>query len=317
MKKSNTLLCNYGAITGVVAAIVAFLWWNHAKHHSDAAHGSAGASRPLPKPSFAAFSQLEMNSLRSEVLESLGYTKNQTMGARIAVTKSLPDDLSDDDLQALLRFLVETRSASVSEGDHAYFFHELCNKLHHFPQVRATYASALYDVAGNAKHDLVTRDYAIQHLRRVWEKSSDIPDLRNSIQASFWEIAGGDATTSASAMLSLHNLGIATGPRADYANAPVPTKEFEGFIDTVFSNSPSATNISQRMTAARIAGDRQMAHCSDHLFTLVKDPSEHMLVRVSAINSLGKLGKKKELSLLSSQLDNDPRLATAISHATR
>lgn len=313
--KLQTSHYKYAVVAVVITIGALFLWWHGTKPQAD--QRISVVLGPLPKPSFSTRNQDDTKRLRIEVLDSLGYMKNQSIEERIAVTKALPHDLADADLEALLRFLVEARDPSVSEGDHAYFFHELCNKLHHFPQIRSTYAAALYQVAGDVKQDGVTQDYALQHLRRIWEKSSADQGLRGSIQASFWQIVTADQTTAASAMLSLHNLGVVTGPSTDYTDAPVMTKDFEPIIQNVLSNTATAANISQRMTAARIAGDRKMMECSEQLLAMVENQKEHMLVRVSAINSLGKLGRKTELANLASRLDHDPRLTTALTHATR
>jgi hypothetical protein len=258
-----------------------------------------------------------LSDVRADVLVSLGYTKEQNMEARVAVTKTLPHDLSSIELDALLRFLTEHRPATIAEGAHAYFFHELCNKLHHFTNIRALYAAALSEVAGDAKHDAITRDYAIQHLRRIWDKSPDDQAIRQNVQASFWQLAAGDSTISASAMLSLHNLGVTESPAADYAQAPVATTDFQPFLDSVLRQPPTASTIPQRMTAVRIAGDRKVNSTSELLLAIVESDSEHMLVRTSAINALGKLGMKEQLVSLSTNLTTNPRLAAAFAHATR
>lgn len=313
MKNSVTLRKRYGYLFLLIGVVFSAIWWLW--FTPDNSNADTRPRHLLPKPSFAGHDKVDFSDLRPDLLISLGYSQKH-LESRIDAVKSLPSDLTVPELDAILRFLMEYRPATVSEGDYAYFFHELCNKLQQFPEIRSNFAAVLYQVAGDVKYDVITRDYAIQHLRRVWDKSFDIQALQQSIQASFWQLADGEPSTSAAAMLSLHNLGVTTSPRADYARAPVPSSEFKPYIQAVLLQPPSAATISQRMTAVRIAGDRRITSSTDLLITIVENDAEHMLVRTSAINALGKLGMKDQLASLSARLTADPRLTAAFLHAT-
>jgi hypothetical protein len=316
MKKHRTLLQQHTYLLFGLAVGTVICWKFFASDHTSAA-GTHTKPAPLPKPHFADLNKEDQTNVRADLLASLGISKEQNIEARAAAIKALPDDLSAAELDMLLRFLIEYRASTVAEGAHAFFFHELCNKLHHFSKIRPTYAAALYQVAGDDKHDPITRDYAIQHLRRVWEKSpGDLP-LRQSLQASFWQLAAGEPATAASAMLSLHNLGIETSPNADYSQAAVPTADFQPFLDTILRQAPTATSIPQRLTAVRIAGDRRIASAVDLLVTIVENNAEHTLVRTSAINALRKLGMKEQLATLAAHHSTEPRLSTAFAYASR
>ena len=297
-------------------AIGALVWWkmNDAPTQPEP---TTKSSAILSKPRFDEKNTESQAYVRDDVLTSLGFSEEQNIQARVAVTKSLSDDLSLQELEVLIQFLLERRSASINEGDHAYFFHELCNKLHHFPVIRKTFAETLYQVALDTRQDAITRDYAMQHLRRVWDKSQDISELQDSIQSSFWNLVEKEPATSASALLSLHTLGMNTSPNADFSDADVSTHLFLPHLQSIFSHSPNLDSIAQRMTAVRIVGARKIDSLSPQLIAMIEDENEHMLVRTAAISALSKLDQKEQLVSLSSKYAQNHRLSQALQHAIR
>lgn len=315
MKIFIQIIRKYFYILLVIAVALLSIWKTYNSRSEKIT--STVYSVPLAKPNFDEKNADSQLYVRDEILASLGFTVEQDVHARVAITNSLADDLSFQELQVLTQFLLNRRSPTFNESEHAYFFHALCNKLQNFSSIRKTFAETLYQVALDSQQDSITRDYALQHLRRVWEKSSDLSWLRDSIESSFWNLVEKEPAISASALLSLHTLGMNTSPVANFTSADVASIQFLPRLELILSHAPNHDSISQRMVAVRIVGDRKISDFSDHLLQILENEKEHMLVRTASISALRKLGKKEQLALLSSKYGNNHRLTQAIQFALR
>lgn len=286
-------------------------------HHESVTPTAPTAATPLSKPVFETAKNDRDDFLRQNVMDSLGYGVGISLDARVEITKNLPKDLSKTELEHLLLSLLEPRPRSLSDGEYAYFIHELCNKLHGFREIRAQFASVLYALASDQKRDDVIRDYSQQHLRRIWEKSADLGELRTSIEASFWKLTEQQPSVASSALLSLHTLGTTPSPKADFSHSAIASSVFQPRIESIFQQSPSPDSVGLRMTAARIAGERQLSTLTPALTQIIQNESEHTLVRISAINALRLLGKSDEIQSLARQLHQNKSLSSAFQYATR
>lgn len=315
MKLSKSIFCllksqAYLLVTLLIGCLVC---WRLFYHGSDS---STVQVLPLPLPVFEV-AKNDQESVRQSVLDSLGYGENLSIEARAAVAKNLPDDLSKGELEKILSSLLSARPSNLSDGAYAYYFHELCNKLHQFQEARTQFASVLYALASDSSRDDVIRDYSLQHLRRIWEKSADLDALRTAIEASFWKLTEQQPSVASSALLSLHTLGAAPSPKTDFSHSAVASSVFQPRIESIFQQTPSPDTVGLRMTAARIAGERQLSTLTPALTQMIQNDSEHTLVRISAINALRLLGKTEEIKSLSIQLQQNMSLTPAFQYATR
>jgi hypothetical protein len=315
MKLFKSIFCFLKSQVFLLVALLVscLICWKIFYHGSDS---SAVQALPLPKPVFDAVKN-DREHLRQHVMDSLGYGEDLSIEARVAVTKNLPDDLSKVELEKLLSSLLEARPSNLSDGAYAHYFHELCNKLHQFPDARTQFASVLYALASDPKRDDVIRDYSQQHLRRIWEKSPELAELRLTIEASFWKLTEQQPSVASSALLSLHTLGAPPSPHPDFSQSAVASLVFQPRVESILQQSPSSDAMALRMTAVRIAGERNLTALTPTLTQMIQNESEHTLVRISAINALRLLGKSEEIKSLAIKLQQNVNLTTAFQYATR
>lgn len=313
MQNQFTAFVKKNSYIAIGLAVGGIAWWKLTPSHENNPVNLSQPTPPLGRPKFETNDDLQ-HILRQDVLTVMGYDEADHVDKKIAVTKSLPSDLSQLELETLLRSLLEKRPAHLRDGQHAFAFHELCNKLHRYKQIREKYAETLYQVALDNSYDAVVRDYAIQHLRRVWS-AADL-GLRASIEASFWKLAESQPAISASAILSLHTLGVKTSPKQDYQSASVSSDHFKPYLKKILSAPMSQDNIPQRMIAVRVIGDRGLLDMANELVSVIKNPHEHTLVRAAAINALGK-SDRQQLQNLDPLIQQNPSLKLSYQHALR
>jgi hypothetical protein len=228
---------------------------------------------------------------------------------RLDRVRALPADLSSGEVDSLLAALMEPRPAEVPIALHSSFVHEVACVLQCQQGVRQRFAEALATLARDARRDGVTRDYAIQHLRQVWDRAGGDPALRTAVFNTFREFAELDPAVSAPALLSLHLLG--SGP--DGAGVfHLPDAEFPPLLAPILARGPAPANLPARLTAARVAGDRRLGELRGPLLAILTNPAEHAMLRMAAANALGKIADPADLARLASYDPGDDRVATAI-----
>jgi hypothetical protein len=236
--------------------------------------------------------------------------------ARIEALRSIGDDLTSGESNALLAALLTPRDPSAPEGPHSVAFHETALALHKQAAVRVEFARVLATVARDADRDPVVRDYAVQHLCRLWHQSD--PDLADSIEATLAEIADEPQALAPSAVLALHLLGTHPAsaiPSGETAARAVPDETIAPRVRTLLSTA-AATSTAARMTALRIIGERRLAGFQDELTRIAADSSSgHTLVRMAAVAAIARFANPGDLTLLRGLDHSDPRMASAIEHA--
>lgn len=244
-----------------------------------------------------------------------------SQGLRMAAIYELPPELSVSEQDALLAVLEHPRGANETAGRHSEFFHELALKLGDIDVLRERFARVLATVARDEHQDGVIHDYALQHLRQVWERSDD--PLRKSVEATFSQISSARSDLSASALLSLHLLGTGDRRTAMSKSEPkgartwaVPSEKLAPVVREILAREPTARGISDRMTALRIVGDRRLADRRDDLKRIAAaHGGEHQLVRMAAIAAITRFADPADIPFLESVEKSDPRIASVVTHA--
>lgn len=235
--------------------------------------------------------------------------------ARIAALRSLGDDLSRDECEALLAALLAPRDPAAPEGHHSEWFHEAALALRPQADARTEFARALATVARDHRRDHVVRDYAVQHLRQLWELAD--PPLADAIRATLAELADEATSLAPSALLALHLLERRPAPDGSRHPAvpAVPDAKIAERVRTMLGGNPADPMVA-KMTAVRIIGDRRLAGFRDDLARLADAAAtEHPLVRMAAIAAIARFGNPAERELLERIDRSDPRVATAVDHA--
>ena len=283
-----------------------------------------------PPPSARAW-----EGLRSTLIEALGLGVACQLNYRTRLIHELPNDLTAVETEALLTAMMERCPSAISPGTHSTYMHEIACKLQPYAAIRERFARALASLARDVQRDASTRDYAIQHLRLVCIHAD--PSLRASVVATFREFTSLDTSIAASSILSLHLLGSAAELRADSdslgapnhagipvssaahspAASPIPDSELAPLLAPIFATDNSRANLSARLTAMRIVGERRMRTFRQPLLKALTDRSEHALLRMAAAGALGNIGDPADLQALASIDPGDPRVAAALRHALR
>ena len=305
-----------------IALLAAAAFWWHLNRHPD---GSATSSVSSPA-SGPAVPQPPAGVLRPLVAEAVDTSSPIPWEQRLDLVRNLPPNLGRIELDVLLDALRVPRPDGVSSSFHSSYLHEIACVLQGQPSVLPRFADALTDIAKDTARDEVSRDYALQHLRQVWQRAANQSALRDSIAGNLSDLVSrNDPAISVSALLSLHLLGTApVGETQVDAARPasegpgrygVPDDKIAPLLGPLLSEKASHPNISARLTAARIIGERRLETFRQPLFDLLNDNSEHAMVRMAAANALGRIGDPGDLAMLASFDPGDDRVAAAIRHA--
>lgn len=307
------------ALTTVIGLSAGLGWWLMGNHH------------PAPHPhseTTAALVPLSVSTpaapIRPEVTNALGGGTDVAPIERLDLLRAMGSDLNPDERDALLAALSERRPPNVPSGWHSEYVHEISNVLQRQPQGQEKFARVLAGVAADATREEVVRDYAIQHLRILWQSGEQVEGLRKGIEGTFRQIAGNDAVLSASALLSLHllgTLGLAPVSEGPSAVAPpssgefvLPNQDLEPVVAEILRQPPTSTNIKARMTALRVVRERALGAQTGAVKAICGNLTEHALVRMTAIPTLAALEGKNAIADLESLDQSDPRIESAVRH---
>lgn len=282
------------------------------------------ASGPVPLADLQApaVGENAAHVLRPELAGALGLREPLPDDQRLDLLRALSNDLTESECDALLAALLERRLPSIPAGWHSEYVHEISIVLQRQRDVGERFARALATISRDTRRDEVVRDYAIQHLRQLWDRSGEREDLRTSIEATFRELVAADPVVSPSALLSLHLLGTPagaerriTGQDKPHAGFKLADSELDPLVISILGAPPAADSVRSRMTACRVAADRRLQPCRNSLREIAASSAEHALVRMAAVNALGKIGHPDDLSELAAIKTTDPRVSHAISSA--
>jgi hypothetical protein len=271
--------------------------------------------------------------LRPEIIEALGFGAVSPWKRRLDLIRALPSDLTPHETDALLAAMMEKCPTDLYPAMHSTYIHEIACILQLRQEIREPFTQILATLARDTQRDQSTRDYAIQHLRQAWRRSSGDSTLQRAIVDTFRELTHLDPAVSTPALLSLHLLGSpsenAAASResaesgmpaaASIGNSPpsfhLPDSDLVPLLEPIFADTTTTGNMPARLTAVRIAGERRMTAFRTPLLAALKDPSEHAMVRMAAANALGKIGDPADLESLATFDPGNVRVATALRHA--
>ncbi len=261
--------------------------------------------------------------IRPELANALGLRDPMSDSERLDVLRGMTDDngLSETECEALLAALLERRPPAVDAGWHSAYVHAISCVLQHQEGIRERFARVLATIARDQKRDEVVRDYAMQHLRQLWDRAGNAGSLRALVEGTFRELVEKDRVLAASALLSLHLLGTPAGApdnasKSSDSRYKVADADLAPLVSNILKEAPSPDTIRSRMTASRVAGDRRLSSSRAPLLDIARNTREHTLVRMAAISALGEIGDATDLKALSSLEVEDPRLSRAVRGAT-
>lgn len=249
--------------------------------------------------------------MSSAVSDSLGFTGKLPLEARVRELMEITGPLTASETEEAFRALLALPGKGESLAQRSTWFHELANLLQRQTLDQRKFSEVLATVARNGGQDLATRDYALQHLRRIWDKSATAPDLRHAIEATFGEMTAPRNPLMPTALLSLHLLDPS-------GSGGIDSTALVQAVKTVLKDTKATGDDATRarMVAARIAGERRLDGARGPLLKLATTDSIHTLVRMAAISALGRFADPSDLKTLAALSSSDERLTGAIRHAT-
>lgn len=255
------------------------------------------------------------SGVRAQVVEALALENAVPYLRRIELLRAMDSDLASIEIDLLVAALLTEIPTPEAAGVHSTWFNEVANLLHRQRTAQERLARALATVAADSARGGTLRDYALQHLRVVWNDATGDPGLRDSITMSLRQIAVADKSVSTAALLSLHLLGDnASAPDTAITRA-LGDDEIASSLGVMLAGPPGSRPPAERMTAARIAADRKLASIRPALARVASDPAEHALSRISAINAIGRIGDPADRTLLESLSSADPTFSPAVRKA--
>ena len=308
-RRFRLIACCALSVAGVAAVILAV----RPRPGTPPVSSQTLALAPLPVSPWPAQAD---QRIRTEIVEALGYTA-APWERRLELLRRLPGDLKAVELDALLAAMMQPRPAAISTAIYSTYIHERESSI------RERLARGLAAVARETARDEATRDYAIQHLRQVWNRAADDAPLRTAIASTFREFTRLDPVLSTGALLSLHLLSSTTEGHRQGGASPtqvpdqLPDAELVSLIDPIFAGKTTADNLPARLTALRIVGERRLSAYRAALLAILRDRTDHALVRMAAAHALGKIANPDDLQSLAALEAGDPRVATAVRLALR
>ena len=295
-----------------VVLISSATWWMAHERSVKAPPDSAQPLQPVFRPQTPKhLYDGRESAVRAQIVEALALENAVPYPRRIELLRAISSDLAAIEIDLLVAALLTAPPSSEASGMHSTWFNEIANLLHRQSTAHERLACALATVAADPARDSTLRDYALQHLRVVWNGSREDVGLRDSITASLRQLASSDKTVTTAALLSLHLLGDnASAPESSVTRA-LGDAEIVAIAGNMLEGPPGSRQPAERMTAARIAADRRLAMLRPALARVASNPAEHVLSRISAINAIGYIGDPADRSLLEKLSFTEPSLAAA------
>ncbi len=245
----------------------------------------------------------------------VGWSNVRPLRLRVEAIRALAKPLSEDDVQALLWFLDE--KFSQQEEYDLLTFNALKNDVLGFllerPPPPDGIGQSLVRMFRDQKHDAVWQDYCVQYFavfyqarRRAGATAAD-RELR-AIETAYWDaVAASNSTTAGTALIGLRQLA-SEFPEMDGRRVAVES--------LALATNPSAEE-GARVTAMQICAEQGETKILPLARALAADGASVML-RLSAVGALGRLGTSEDATLLKSlAAAGEQRIRTAAATALK
>jgi hypothetical protein len=292
IKSSNRIIC-IGFVT-LIGAVGVGVWVgpNHVPSDPSAVFGGKTVSRngtgPHRNANEAANSKSRPSSETSKDFEQdaalgaekLSSTASPALGgfldegpldvdSRVRAMQGMRGvSFSEADRKAALQFLAgKNIPAGMGKGSSHWLADEVLTSLRLQEPPWPDMAKALGEVAFRAETDPVIRDYIMQHLGLIWEKTGPQPEIEKSL----WQaVTTSDETTPGTALLALSR-GYARDQKEE------PQKKVRQQALSLASDAN--TQLAVRVTALSIAGEGGGVEVKALATSLTQDPKTPVILR--------------------------------------
>ena len=242
----------------------------------------------LKKPTFTTgvFKRMSTDGIPDSVRPIMGLHQ-ENMATRLKAVKALGKNLTRAEIEALFAFLLAPGQKTFS----------LQNDVIHALRQQATppddLLPVLRDLHRDSQQDLVSRDYALQHLVAEYQKNTTNA-VAHQIPEVLWEALGEtNSSIAGTALLGLHRL-CDVDPSLDSNQVSQAALQL---------TQEGATGELARITALQVCAQRGLQEALPTARALAREGAS-LALRISAIAAVGDLGGKDEkefLQLLSAQ----------------
>ena len=206
---------------------------------------------------------------------------------RLEAVHRLSATLDSQEIAGLYAFLKARPTQEKNLAGMRYLKNEILTVLRTQSVAPANLAELMIEISADAKQDLVTRDYALQHLALWGVDQAQQPGVTGKIQEAFKMRGQETSSLAGTALLGLHRL---TSP-----GQTAPGREVS--LLALKMAGSSEMPIPARVTAIAICSERGVAEVLPFVEALAQNEGPTSL-RISAIGALGRLGGPKQRELL-------------------
>jgi hypothetical protein len=227
---------------------------------------------------------------------------------RVYLIHSLGGDLSLSDITALYVFLKSPPELHEANMGALHFIkNEIFTALRNQTTPPPGFTDVLSFISQDARQDIVTRDYAIQHLTSWCEHGlRDAPNAKERVRTVLMETAKENNSIAGTALLGMHHLVI-----YDSAFKPGDIKS----VALGIVQSPEA-NLAARITAIQVCAEQSITEAIPAIEAFAQKQGQTSL-QMSAISALGRLGGPEQSVLLRTLPQKDPALRPVVMAALK
>lgn len=306
-------------IIGLTVGMVAALWlWRSQRQPPRAGRSRTAGPPSLPALSATGAMTAQHQALLAKVPDTIrgifGW-EGEPFAARLSKVHALGTRLSREEIDALYLFLHTTgpRPGTLIGGEHV-LKNDILNTLRKQENPPPDLAATLCGLYRDARQDVVTRDYAVQHLISFRQELPTGLAATNDrlaaaeVRDTLWEaVTEHGSSVAGTALLGLHRL--ASEDRAIDSNQVVAA--------AVNLLQASDTSDLSRITAVQVCAQRRLREALPATIALARG-SPSLAVRLSAIAAIGDLGGAPEQALLEElEAEGDRHLQPAVQSALK
>ncbi|MGZ5516421.1 MAG: hypothetical protein ACXWJX_01870 [Limisphaerales bacterium] len=232
----------------------------------------------------------------------------RTVTERVSALQSMGSEVNKSTAVSLCRFIgLHPTDSEHNLGGLRYLKNEILNVLRNQHDLPVDLADTLVVTATDKDQDLVSRDYAVQHLaalcRRISDEGAQVPAHAVSL---LFRLTTEKSTVAGTALVALHRL----------SDRPIGIDREA--INSIALNMACDSQCSPavRMSALQVCSQR---HISAVLSTAenIALSNEPISLRISALAVIGALGEPSRSQKLSNIRADDPLVKDAVAAAVR
>jgi hypothetical protein len=218
--------------------------------------------------------------------------------SRLKQLRSLKQPLNEGEVNALFGFLGQRHAEDESQLGHV-IKNEIMDTLSAISPLPSGCEENLVRIYRDPAQHIVIRDYALQHLSKMYDTTKEGKDLILGVLVEALGETG--SSIAGTALLGLNSLAA--------AHPEIPA----GQVRTVaaqLTQEPGASELT-RITAVQVCAQQNLTEVLPSLAALARS-AESIPLRISAIGAIGQMGSTQEVSVLKEILEEKNQRLTSV-----